>query len=441
LIWQPLLIAWIGSLITITMFTSLIYLAINRQRRLALAVAERTQELSLLNTQLEQRVEERTLELTMLLNISRSVASTLELEDVFNQVLYKLRSVVDYTGSAIMTLSGDVFTIRAYRGPLSDEATLGQEYSFDEIIGRQIIEEQKPLLIDDVLDDSPYSQAFRQITDLRPEQSQYIRSWMGVPLVGRETVIGMLTLHHQKPDAYMQADADLTMAFANHVAVAIENARLHDQAQRLAVLQERQRLARELHDSVSQALYGIALGARTARALVNRKPLAGELKDQLNEPLDYVLSLSEGGLAEMRALIFDLRPESLESEGLVAALAKQAAVLQTRHHIQVRAHFTAEEPDAPMPVKEALYRVAQEALHNVIKHAGATKITLTLSQDDDQIALEISDNGRGFDANGTFAGHLGLHSMRERIERVGGSLTINSASCRGTQIVATAPLA
>ncbi len=441
LIWQPLLIAWIGSLVTISLFTSLVYLVVNRQRRLGLAVAERTRELSQLNACLEQRVEERTLELTMLLNISRSVASTLELDDVFDQVLHKLQTVVDYTGSAILTLTGDEFTIRAYRGPLPDEATVGHRYSFDEIIGRQILVEQKPLLIDDVLDDSPYSRAFRQISSMRLDQSRYIKSWMGVPLVAREKVIGILALHHQRPNAYKPADAELAMAFANHVAVAIENARLHDKAQRLAVLQERQRLARELHDSVSQALYGIALGTRTARALVDRTPVASELKEQLTEPLDYVLSLSEGGLAEMRALIFELRPESLESEGLVAALTKLAAVLQARHHIEVKAQFADEEPDAPMPVKEALYRVAQEALHNVVKHAGATRITIALANEDDQLALEISDNGRGFDVNGNFAGHLGLRSMHERVERINGSLTITSSLCHGTQLVATAPLA
>jgi len=441
LIRQPLFVAWAGSLGTIVLFSGLVYVIVNRQRHLAEAVEQRTQQLSTINAELEQRVEERTLELTMLLNISRSVSSTLELQDVFEQVLSKLRPAVDDTGSATLTLADGEFTIRAYQGPLSPEATLGHHYTFDDVIGRQIIEEQQPVLIGNVLDDDPYSLAFRQISAMEPHQSRYIKSWMGVPLVAREKVIGILALHHRRPNAYRQADAELTMAFANHVAVAIENARLHDKAQRLAVLQERQRLARELHDSVSQALYGIALGTRTARALVSRTAVESQVKDQLNEPLDYVLSLSEGGLAEMRALIFDLRPESLESEGLLAALAKLAAVLQTRHHLQVSAHFPKEEPSAPMPVKEALYRVAQEALHNVVKHAHASQITLALHEEDDQLVLEIGDNGSGFDANDTFAGHLGLRSMRERIEQVGGSLTIISSPCHGTHITASTPSA
>jgi signal transduction histidine kinase len=262
---------------------------------------------------------------------------------------------------------------------------------------------------------------------------------MGVPLVTKEKVIGMLSLHHREPARYSEEHAVLVLAFANHVAVAIENARLHEKAKRLAVLQERQRLARELHDSVSQALYGIALGTRTARTLLERAEMPGESKATLSEPLTYVLSLSEGGLAEMRALIFELRPESLENEGLVTALTKQATVLQTRHGIEVTS-LLEKEPNATLTTKEALYRVGQEALHNIVKHANATKVTVSLTSEDEKLVLEISDNGRGFDPNGNFTGHLGLRSMHERVEQVGGTMTINSSSCHGTQIMAVVPL-
>src|SRR5213078_3825441 len=140
-------------------------------------------------------------------------------------------------------------------------------------------------------------------------------------------------------------------------------------AQAKAALEERQRLARELHDSVSQALFGISLGARTARALLAQDPARAA------EPIDYVQSLAEAGLAEMRALIFELRPESLESEGLVAAISKQAAALRARHQIEVRADLGA-EPALPLERKEALYRIAQEATHNTVKHARAGAIDL-----------------------------------------------------------------
>ena len=146
-------------------------------------------------------------------------------------------------------------------------------------------------------------------------------------------------------------------ALAERAAVAIHNAELHEKAQQAASLEERQRLARELHDSVSQALYGIALGTRTARLRLGDDP------HNAAEPIDYVMSLAEAGLAEMRALIFELRPESLEQEGVVAAIEKQAASTQARYKLAVETAL-GDEPDCALDVKEALYRIAQEALHN-----------------------------------------------------------------------------
>ncbi|HWQ83703.1 MAG TPA: sensor histidine kinase, partial [Anaerolineales bacterium] len=231
------------------------------------------------------------------------------------------------------------------------------------------------------------------------------------------------------------SQADLAQAFASHVAVAIENARLYEQAQSLASIQERQKLARELHDSVSQALYGIALGARTARTMLDRQEKSSDFKDPLEEPLDYVLELADAGLAEMRALIFELRPESLESEGLVIALTKQAAALKARYQLNVVTEFCP-EPDISLLAKETLFRISQEATHNTVKHAGATKIHLSLTEQDHLLSLVIRDDGRGFNSGGDFPGHLGLRSMRERMERIGGSLNITTSPGKGTTITA-----
>jgi signal transduction histidine kinase len=198
---------------------------------------------------------------------------------------------------------------------------------------------------------------------------------------------------------------------------------------------ERQRLARELHDSVSQALYGIALGARTARALLDRDP------QKAVEPIDYVLSLANAGMAEMRALIFELRPDSLAHEGLVVALTKQAEALRARHQIVVRARLC-DEPDLALDAKDALYRIAQESLHNVVKHARAGRVELWLDAATPQspfVTLDIRDDGTGFDATAAFPGHLGLHSMRERAARLGGTLTIESAPGQGTHVRARIP--
>ena len=144
-----------------------------------------------------------------------------------------------------------------------------------------------------------------------------------------------------------------------------ETRRLSEQAQELASLQERQRLALELHDSVSQTLYGISLGAQTAREALESDP------GEAIAPLEYVISLAEAGLAEMRALIFELRPESLASEGLITALTKQVVVLRTRYKLTVDAQL-GEEPALSLERKHTLYRIAREALHNIVKHAHAS---------------------------------------------------------------------
>ena len=221
-------------------------------------------------------------------------------------------------------------------------------------------------------------------------------------------------------------------AVADQAAVAVENARLFSEARGKAALEERQRLARELHDSVSQALYGIALGVETARELLPDDP------ERAAEPLDYATTLAEAGMTEMRALIFELRPESLEKEGLVAALEKQAAAVQARHGIMVEAAFD-KEPEASLEIKEALYRVAQEALHNTVKHARAANAQVKLEEDADGITLEISDDGTGFDAQNDFPGHLGLKSMRERASRLGGTLEVVSKPGQGVHILARIP--
>ncbi|MBI3175282.1 MAG: HAMP domain-containing protein [Chloroflexi bacterium] len=196
---------------------------------------------------------------------------------------------------------------------------------------------------------------------------------------------------------------------------------------KVAALEERQRLARELHDSVSQALYGIALGARTAQTQLERDPA------KLAEPLDYILSLAEAGLSEMRALIFELRPESLQNEGLVAALTKQSDALRTRYKLDLVTHFDP-EPDIPLKAKEALYRIAQEAMHNIAKHAHATRVELSLRTSDGKLTLEIRDNGKGFEAAREYPGHLGLKSMPERAAQIGGRFHIESAPGTGTTI-------
>ena len=385
--------------------------------------------------QLEQRVEERTRELATLLDVSSTVASTLELDPLLELVLDQLRVVVEYSGAVLYTLDGDELVLvraRISNLDLRDDDVRGARFPTDDSSPLwDLIRRRQPVIIDDVWGESDLARACRDAAGARFETvARNVRSWLAVPLAHKERILGMLTLSSREPGFYTRRHADLATALASQAALAIENARLYEQAQGAAALEERQRLARELHDSVSQALYGIGLGAAAVRSWLETDPT------RAIEPTDYVISLAEAGLAEMRALIFELRPESLAEEGIVAALEKQAASLRARHALDVVADL-GDEPAVDLEAKEVFYRIAQEALHNTVKHAQASRVELRLAATEAGIELMIADDGRGFEPAADFPGHLGLRSMRERIERLGGTLSIASAPGTGTRIRAS----
>lgn len=261
-------------------------------------------------------------------------------------------------------------------------------------------------------------------------ESQY-KVKFSVPLFVKNKNYGALTLYYRQKRQFSAEDIALALAFADQAALAIETARLYSEAQGKAALEERQRLARELHDSVSQALFGIALGTNSALTLLDQH----RDSSRVSQALEYVLSLAETGMAEMRALIFELRPESLETEGLLAGIIKQAASLKSRHRLEVQLDLCEEEPDLPLEAKEALYRICQEALHNIIKHAQAKEVRLGLNwQRSESVQLDVRDNGVGFDPKSSFPGHLGLRSMQERVEKLKGRFEIDSFPGRGTHL-------
>jgi signal transduction histidine kinase len=263
--------------------------------------------------------------------------------------------------------------------------------------------------------------------------SEGIASHISVPVRDPNRMLGIFGVSFLTRHIFTEEDKRLYTALADRAAVAIQNAELYEKAQHAASLEERQRLARELHDSVSQALYGIALGARTARLRIDNNPATAA------EPIEYMATLAEAGLAEMRALIFELRPDSLETEGLVAAIEKQVASTRARHQILIDARLM-EEPDCRLDIKEALYRITQEALHNIVKHASARHVTVELVQSDGVLRLTVVDDGCGFDPSQDFPGHIGLHSMPERAAKLGGHVAVDSSPGAGARVVAEIPL-
>jgi len=174
--------------------------------------------------------------------------------------------------------------------------------------------------------------------------------------------------------------------------------------------------------------------------LLDRESLNEEARDKLSNPLDYVLSLADAGLAEMRSLIFELRPDALAEEGLVAALDRQVKAFRARQKLDLEVEFCP-EPDLPLEAKEALYRIAQEALNNVVKHAQATLVQVRLQDNDNTIVLEVQDDGIGFEPKRDYPGHLGLKSMQERISKSKGKLEIECYPGQGTVLRAFVPIA
>lgn len=253
-----------------------------------------------------------------------------------------------------------------------------------------------------------------------------------VPLRASERTLGVAICgyRNREPD---QAEVTFVNTLVGLAAVAVDHARLVQLAQQQAVTEERARLGRELHDSVSQTLYGIGLGAQSALEALSSDP--GEAAESIH----YILKLASGGLTEMRTLLYQLRPESLAAEGLLEALRQHAGALGERHKIAL-VFEGGEEPDLPMPSKHALYRVVMEAVHNAVKHAQAKSLRISFEQDGRQLAVVVADDGRGFDAHKGHHGHHGLDSMRERMSSLGGELTLESHPGSGTVVRATLPL-
>ncbi|HEV2922193.1 MAG TPA: MASE1 domain-containing protein [Actinomycetota bacterium] len=191
---------------------------------------------------------------------------------------------------------------------------------------------------------------------------------------------------------------------------------------------ERQRIARDLHDSVSQSLFSTTLHVRTAQRALEVEEAAGPVGEQLSE----IGQLTRGALAEMRALIFELQPGALAEEGLVAALTKQASALSAREGLVIEVDGAGERLPLRPEVEEQLYRIGQEALANVVKHARASSATVRIAAENDLVLIEVSDDGRGFDPAAVGREHFGLRSMRGRVADLGGSLEVTSALGRGT---------
>jgi len=256
------------------------------------------------------------------------------------------------------------------------------------------------------------------------------KSWLGVPILVDDEVTGILSVQNvDQGNAFEESDVRLLQTFAASMSIALENARLYENERHIAVLEERQRLGRELHDSVTQSLYGMSLYAQAALG----KMTAGEL-DQTRQYLEDIQNTAQESLEDMRLLIFELRPPVLEKEGLIAAIQSRLTSVEDRAGIRSSLQSNLTER-LPGDVEQGLYQILREALNNIIKHAQARNILINLRQDPACLCMEIRDDGIGFDPRtASRKGCLGLVNMQEHARSRGWQIQIESSPGNGACI-------
>jgi signal transduction histidine kinase len=263
-----------------------------------------------------------------------------------------------------------------------------------------------------------------------PPRHPDMRSFLGVPILTPQGVIGAFYLTEKIAAAdFSDEDEELIGLLAAHAAIAIANARLYEQARELSIVAERNRLALDLHDAVSQKLFGLVLNAEAAGTLLERDPAAARARVRMLQ------ELAQEALDELRSLVFELRPPDLEKDGLGGALRKHVELLRRLEPHDVRLLVDGELHADPTRDGEIL-RIAQEALQNALRHAQSRQVTVRLSGGLGRLLLEVEDDGVGFDPSAPAARsrRLGLTSMEERARRIGATLEIRSARGAGTTV-------
>jgi signal transduction histidine kinase len=372
-----------------------------------------------------------------LLDVVRDLASTLELHPLLELLLDHLRTLVDYTGTAILVLEDQELIFAGIRNPDSfpwDEARRVRYpiSGFGPVWPRLLAGE--PIIIADVRGPTDDARIFRSIVGEENLDTSlaFIRTCMWVPLVVRQSLIGLLSITSSDLGAYTRRDAALAQAIARQAAVAIENARLHERARRAAVLEERQRLASELHGSVTNSLVAISHTTQEAEDRLD----AGDL-EPVGAALDEIAATTQRALGNMCRLLFELRPPLLEQQGLAAALRSRLQAVESRTGLRADLECVGEGRLAAEAEHE-LFRMAQEALNNVLKHAHARAASVRLELASDFATLEVSDDGIGFEPVSA-PGDRGLERMRGAAAGLGGLLEVDSSIGGGTRVRAKVP--
>jgi signal transduction histidine kinase len=355
------------------------------------------------------------------------------LQQILTNALDKTLEIIGVEAGGIYILreEDEVLTMAVHKGFDAQFVVEVDNLKVGEGFSGRVALSGEPLIVSDLSIDS-------RLTRSVVRESGF-HSLAVVPLVSRAKVLGTLTVATRGRREFSDQDIELLTSIGDQIGVAVENAQLYEQAQQAAVVEERQRLARELHDSISQSLHSSILLAEAGQRLAG----AGDLERSRG----YLVRLGEiaqQAMKEMRLLVYELRPLALREAGLEKALQQRLDTVERRAGVEAKLDVEGEFELAD-DIEEALFRIAQEALNNAMKHGAPTEVVVTLRLEADpsngRVVLEVADNGLGFDRDSREdEGGIGLDSMRERVEKLGGFLTIVSKPGEGTIVKASVPM-
>jgi signal transduction histidine kinase len=359
-----------------------------------------------------------------------AIAAERSVDRVLQRIVHVARELVGARYAALGIPEGDGKFAQFITSGMSEElvAAMGPLPRTHGLLGA-MLESEDAYRTDDVRRDPRFRGWW-------PSAHPQMASFLGVPIVSRGGILGAFYLTDKEgAPAFGEGDQRLIEMLAAHAAIAIENARLYDRSRELSVVEERNRLARDLHDSVVQKLFGVVLAAQSAATLLDRSPA------DAREQVERLQGLAQDAIGELRSLVFQLRPAAIDTEGLAAALGKHVEVLRRVHRLRVDLDVSGAARLRP-GIDEELFKIAQEALQNALKHAAAQRLEVRLDERADAVALRVSDDGVGFEPDDPArrSRRLGLTSMEERAQALGSTLRIASAPGRGTTISLEVPV-
>jgi signal transduction histidine kinase len=373
------------------------------------------------NGRSHEETRQRLAESRSLQRVTTALLQKLTLDQVFEIVRYEARQLTGAEGGSVFLLEEDSWLREARNDTELDPLT--ERIPVSGTLTGQAVLSGKPILVNE------YASG---VVETRTPSIK-TESLLAVPLQIEGASIGALNVAN-KQGGFTEDDVRILGLLADVAAIAIENARLREKAKQLAIVEERQWLARELHDSVTQAMYSVTLYAEATRLALE----AGK-QDVAAENLQELQAMAREALFSIRLLIFELHPPILEGQGLAAALQIRLAAVEARAGLQTEMRVDGGRR-LPLGTEEELYRIALEALNNVVKHARAQHVRVYLRFDDRQVHLEISDDGMGYDpAVAKGSGGMGLRGMDERVQRINGKLEVLGMLGKGTTVKVEVP--